>query len=1444
MANEIEYEAGAPKKADVLIRSTQHIALKLEELSEQLKLSGARIEESLERDQLGEQLKLAVARIEETLERDQLGEQLKLSVARVEEALEQFSKSNQDSAYVVKQSGEIFDRLQSENAVMKQELLYLAKQSENIYAGLAEKLNEIADLFKSRDASLNGMADKVNDVASQALNNSDLADRLAEVIERSKRNEDMFDAIGAKVAALSEKLDTVAERAARSEKAVNEKLSATDAVGHDTASAEIMNKLNYITEQLRRSEGNRSVLADKFEILSMRVEQFGLESAKSAPVAYPQPVAPVAYPAAVPAVVKQEIDYDLLAAKVADILSVKEAISPDYIASKVAEQIVLPELQASNINVSVDTDRIARQVAELVNIRPVDVAPANVAVNIDEEALAERIASKMPQPAAVAAPANVAVNIDEEALAERIAGKLGGVNAQSKDSVTVSSLNLDVDELVDAIALKVGSLKSEDFEILVDDEGCTSISKEIANNLDYKFISDVVAGKLRDALDLVAANAPDYEDMAERISEKITVAGINEDAIADKAAAVLSNYLPELDVDEIADKVTGAVIDVVNAMPQPTVDSETICNNISERLIESQEDHDYDIVIDDEGISKITELVTEKIENTTGARFDKVEEELSKLSELLTPSVDEEEEKAEEDEQAVQADEVAEEIAVTEERDYTELCSLMASEIEKGTSHRFDKVEEDIAKLADIVSGIVVEDEPEVEYEDFDGEPDYAKLSEVVATELEKVTARFDTVDESIAKISDLLTEETEVTEESEAVEEDYTRLSETVATEVEKAVSAGMEEVRGELTRLSELVSNGVETEITEENAEHDLGSISEIVAAEIEKGVSSRFDRVDENFVKLTEMIASDERNDGVEEDYTELVKSVSSEVENIVNERIAGVEESIAKLTELMSTESVEEQPAPQPDYTELSQSVATEVEKTVASRLDGVEENVAKLAELVANGVKIEDGGEPTGVDFTALSRIVAAEMLRGIDTRLEKVESDLGKITDYVEGEIPVETDSRIDKIAENLGRLSTFMEGELSVETAARLEKLENDIAAISEAVRSAEAAEPAEDSKVEDDIAEIKEMLANGVRVNESASAASDIGKFEEELAEIKRMLASDAHAEPAEDSKVENDIAEIKEMLANGVRVNEATAAASDIGKVEEELAEIKRMLASDAHTEPAEDSKVEEDIAEIKEMLANGVRVNEAAAAETAATQVAVAEEIEEAEAPLVRVSEVIEAPAAENPEEEEFAEEEEEDDADDDKDEDYLIDVLDMDNFTDNELMPGEMSDYEGGVDFANMMKFKRSFIARIIQSRDEYKQYYGEVKHALLSYKKVNSNVAWSNERFNKGRETIARMKIRGKTLVVYLALDPNNYKTSVYHHIDVSDNKSVAGTPMMIKVKSNLGVRKAIRLIDEMLALRNGEKKEIPERDYAAMYPYETIEELIEEGLVKDVRKK
>ncbi|MDE7329904.1 MAG: hypothetical protein K2N30_02245, partial [Clostridia bacterium] len=325
-----------------------------------------------------------------------------------------------------------------------------------------------------------------------------------------------------------------------------------------------------------------------------------------------------------------------------------------------------------------------------------------------------------------------------------------------------------------------------------------------------------------------------------------------------------------------------------------------------------------------------------------------------------------------------------------------------------------------------------------------------------------------------------------------------------------------------------------------------------------------------------------------------------------------------------------------------------------------------------------------------------------------------------------------------------------------------------------------------------------------------------------------------------------IDREIAEIKEMLKNGIVTVREEVAASEAAEIYEEPYVVEETLVTVSDLikdeEPVEE-ELEEEVTE--ESVEETEEVTEEAVEKEAeeAVEVVIEEQPEEVEeiAEEQPAEEVIEEQVeeiTEEPVEEETVEEVveaqpvnpiivavENDDDSDDGDED-------------------ESEEGEGGVDFANMMRYNRSFIARIIQSTDEQKKYYGEVRNALLSYRKVNSNIAWGAERFHKGRETIARFKIRGKTLVLYLALDPVTHEYSVYHHKDVSNNKSLHGTPMMIKVKSPLGVKKAIRLIDEMLEARNGVKRNVPQRDYAAMYPYESIEELIEDGLVKDVNKK
>ena len=152
------------------------------------------------------------------------------------------------------------------------------------------------------------------------------------------------------------------------------------------------------------------------------------------------------------------------------------------------------------------------------------------------------------------------------------------------------------------------------------------------------------------------------------------------------------------------------------------------------------------------------------------------------------------------------------------------------------------------------------------------------------------------------------------------------------------------------------------------------------------------------------------------------------------------------------------------------------------------------------------------------------------------------------------------------------------------------------------------------------------------------------------------------------------------------------------------------------------------------------------------------------------------------------------------------------------------------------------RYDRSFTAKLKQSDDETKVRYSEIKNAFLSYKKVKSTVSWTGDRFNLGRKTIAKIGIRGKTLCVYFALDPKDpaFKQTVYNQKDMSDQKAHEKTPFMMKVKSNLGAKRAIRLADTVTAQMNAEKKkDFTAVDYKKMYRYAGDKQLEATGLIK-----
>lgn len=150
----------------------------------------------------------------------------------------------------------------------------------------------------------------------------------------------------------------------------------------------------------------------------------------------------------------------------------------------------------------------------------------------------------------------------------------------------------------------------------------------------------------------------------------------------------------------------------------------------------------------------------------------------------------------------------------------------------------------------------------------------------------------------------------------------------------------------------------------------------------------------------------------------------------------------------------------------------------------------------------------------------------------------------------------------------------------------------------------------------------------------------------------------------------------------------------------------------------------------------------------------------------------------------------------------------------------------------------LVRYNRSFEAKLIQSDDILKNYYQEIKNELTRYK-LTDRVSWKHETFRKGRKLLVKLAIRGKSLYAYYALDPAVYLNTKYKIRDVSASVSNAAVPTLYIIKNDRRCKYAKKLIADVAAENGLEAGEEQREDYAARYPYEEIEPLIERGLVK-----
>lgn len=133
--------------------------------------------------------------------------------------------------------------------------------------------------------------------------------------------------------------------------------------------------------------------------------------------------------------------------------------------------------------------------------------------------------------------------------------------------------------------------------------------------------------------------------------------------------------------------------------------------------------------------------------------------------------------------------------------------------------------------------------------------------------------------------------------------------------------------------------------------------------------------------------------------------------------------------------------------------------------------------------------------------------------------------------------------------------------------------------------------------------------------------------------------------------------------------------------------------------------------------------------------------------------------------------------------------------------------------------------ERTFENKLRQSDDDAKEYYSVIKNRLLSFDGVKSRVSKLADTFKCNGEVACKITVSGKTLLVNLNLDCAKYDAKYYKFVDVGDMSKFADTPMRIKIKNKLTLKRCLEIIDIMFKEMQVISSPIDIVDYASQYP-------------------
>lgn len=107
----------------------------------------------------------------------------------------------------------------------------------------------------------------------------------------------------------------------------------------------------------------------------------------------------------------------------------------------------------------------------------------------------------------------------------------------------------------------------------------------------------------------------------------------------------------------------------------------------------------------------------------------------------------------------------------------------------------------------------------------------------------------------------------------------------------------------------------------------------------------------------------------------------------------------------------------------------------------------------------------------------------------------------------------------------------------------------------------------------------------------------------------------------------------------------------------------------------------------------------------------------------------------------------------------------------------------------------------TFTQKMIAADETIQERYDELKNYAIRFRKLKSRISRKYDSINLGRLHFVKFMVAGKTLKLYLNVDPSLVDPK-FHCVDVSKKVSYKTVPVMLRIKSARGVKYAKILID------------------------------------------